>query len=240
MAWRRNLIAGLFSAGMPLAAAEAGSWEAGHFVFSDELGGFEILSVTGSGSVDDPAVITQRFVSPEPGTLVVRVSSRGRSQFLRLSIVIAVHNLSHRTWVGFDLELQETLGQPSVYTDGLSFDQMHVFTDRVFRSDRFSTFSDLSEPHDRVRFENGHVDHGGAAQMRFFITDVTPKAEFYLRQEPQFLSAQAPAGTARRRARAARLPPPAQETVEARQGAGAGVAGRTAAKNPIHASTASF
>ena len=189
---RRAILTGLFAALAPLADAAAGTWEAGSFRFSDELGGFEILSVTGTGVESDPVVVTERFTSPEPGTLVIRLAPDAMAGFMRLAIVIVVINHSRRAWVGFDLELQEELHQPSVYVDGLSFDQMHVFTDRVFRSDRFTVYSDLTEPYDRVRFEGGHVDHGERVQMRFFITDVTPNREFYLLQEPQFLSASLP------------------------------------------------
>jgi hypothetical protein len=189
---RRAILTGLIAALAPLADAAAGTWEAGVFQVSDELGGFEILSVTGTGVESDPVVVTERFTSPEPGTLVIRLAPDAMAGFMRLAIVIVVINHSRRTWVGFDLELQEELHQPSVYVDGLSFDQMHVFTDRVFRSDRFTVYSDLTEPYDRVRFEGGHVDHGERVQMRFFITDVTPKREFYLLQEPQFLSAGLP------------------------------------------------
>jgi hypothetical protein len=189
---RRAILTGLIAALAPLADAAAGTWEAGAFFFSDEQGGFEILSVTGTGVEADPVVVTERFTSPEPATLTIRLGPDAASDFVRLSIVIVAINQSRRNWVGFDLELQEELRQPSVYVDGLSFDQMHVFTDRVFRSDRFSVFSDLSEPYDRVRFEGGHVDHGDRVQMRFFITDVTPRQTFYLLQEPQFLSAALP------------------------------------------------
>jgi hypothetical protein len=192
MMLRRAILAGLIAALAPVADAAAGSWEAGSFRFSDDLGGFEILSVTGTGIEADPVVITERFTRPEPGILTIRLGPEAASDFIRLSVVIVVINRSRRTWVGFDLELQEHLHQPSVYVDGLSFDQMHVFTERVFRSDRFGVFSDLTEPYDRVRFEGGHVDHGDRVQMRLFITDVTPKQEFYLLQEPQFLSAALP------------------------------------------------
>jgi len=148
---RRAILTGLIAALAPLADAAAGTWEAGSFRFSDELGGFEILSVTGTGSQSDPVVVTERFTNPEPGTLVIRLGPGAASDFVRLAIIIVVVNHSRRTWVGFDLELQEELNQPSVYVDGLSFDQMHVFADRVFGSDRFTVFSDLTEPYDRVR-----------------------------------------------------------------------------------------
>jgi len=183
------------------ASLAAGLWQAGDFVFSDELGGFEILSVSGTGTADDPVVIVERITQLGPSIIVVRPASGQEdyspdfraNPFMQLSLVIAVTNDSRRVWAGFDLELQEELGQPSVYRDGLSFDQLHTFDNRVFWSNRFATFSDLSEPYDRVRFEHGLVNHGDIAEFQVFITDVTPRSEFYLLQEPQLLLADAPA-----------------------------------------------
>lgn len=171
-------------------------WFAAGYSFSDELGGFEILGVSGSGSQDDPIVVEQRLTEVGPAVLVIRPSFAPtgwvdfrNSQFLQVSIVSVVTNASRRGWAGFDMELQEELGQPSVYSDGLSFDQLHSLSGRQFTSDRFALFTDLSEPYDRVRFEQGKVDHGETARFRIHITDVTPVPKFYLLQEPQILMA---------------------------------------------------
>ena len=60
-------------AASPASATEDGVWRAGAYTFSDELGGFRILSVKGSGTKDDPAIITQEFQSASPVTLVIRI-----------------------------------------------------------------------------------------------------------------------------------------------------------------------
>ena len=178
-------------------AAAAKEWPAGGFTFSDELGGFEILSVTGSGSRSDPIVIVERIDVVGSSILVIRRQAQAGDDgkaltraFVQFSLVTVVINGTERNWAGFDLELQEELGQPSVYVDGLSFDQLRTFDDRVFTSDRFDMFTDLTEPYDRIRFERGHVAPKETARFQVYITDVTPKAEFYLVQEPKLLLAE--------------------------------------------------
>lgn len=205
------LAAFLWSAG----AGFGGQWASGGFSFSDELGGFEIKSVSGSGTQDDPIVVVQRLDETAPVTLVIRTlkkpDANGKMKpqlFVQFSLVTVVTNASNRNWAGFDLELQEIRGKPSIYFDGLSFDQLHTFDDRVFRSDRFAMFSDLAEPYDRIRFEDGFVVPNDTVRFKVYITDVTPEAVFYLVQDPQILMAGRPPqqGT-----RFARLAPAEQE-----------------------------
>lgn len=190
------LLAMLWFGPCAAAMAVAAEWQAGGFSFSDELGGFEILSVSGSGTAADPIVIVERIDVVGSAVLVIRrqpqAGDDGRmltGAFVQFSLVTVVINGTSRNWVGFDLELQEELGQPSVYVDGLSFDQLKTFDDRVFTSDRFELFTDLTEPYDRIRFERGHVAPRETARFQVYITDVTPAAEFYLVQEPQLLVA---------------------------------------------------
>lgn len=176
-----------------------GEWTSGGFSFSDELGGFEIRSVSGAGTRDDPIVVVQYFHNTEPVTLVIRTLGKPDAKgnlkaqsFVQFSLVTVVTNVSKKNWAGFDLELQEEQGKPSVYVDGLSFDQLNTFGDRVFTSDRFSRFSDLIEPFDRIRFENGAVNPNDTVRFQVFITDVTPVKVFYLLQDPQILMAERP------------------------------------------------
>lgn len=171
------------------------SWEAGGFAFSDELGGFEITGLEGSGSAGDHIRIYQRQDKVAPVVLVIRpLALQGgpvdlfRGPFLKLSLLIEVTNASHRVWNGFELELQEELGQPSLHGDGLSFDQMKVFGERHIVSDRFAVTSDHSEPYDRISFRQGKVDPGERLRLQIYILDVSPKAEFYLVLEPQLLA----------------------------------------------------
>jgi len=163
--------------------------DAGIYSFSDQLGGFRILSVSGTGSQSDPIVIEQEFSGPGPGTIAIRNRSRatGGAAFMQLFVVTKVRNVAPGVWVGFDIELQEELRRPSDYWDGLSFNQTQQVDTAGFRSSRFRNGERIAEPHDRVRFLDGHVNVGAHVEFRFVITDVTPRTEFYLLQEPVML-----------------------------------------------------
>ena len=182
-----------------VSSARAELWYAGGFSFSDELGGFKILAVSGSGTSSDPVVILEEVTDLRPAVLIIRnlgvaadgISSQGLRSFLSLAMVKVVINRTERVWGAFDMELQQIPQEPSTYGDGLSFDQTSAFRQTIF-SDRFSQNRQLQEPYDRIHFFEGFVDPGARARFDIFITDPTPIAEFYLVQEPQFLSAKAP------------------------------------------------
>jgi hypothetical protein len=193
----------LLALGLALApgGAWAKVWSAGGLTFSDEQGGFRLISVSGRGSIEDPIVIVEELTGVDPVVLVVRGAQdqapgagvmTGRP-ILYLAVIKIVLNRSRRVWGGFDLELQQELGTPSPYGDGLSFDQTGGFGARL-HSDRFAINRQIFEPYDRVRFQAGSVDPGAQVRFRFFITDPTPVQEFYLLQEPRLLMAGAPRG----------------------------------------------
>ncbi len=179
--------------------ARAASGTAGGLVFSDERGGFRLISVSGSGTTADPIVLVEEITSLRPAVLVIRRNevppgdepALARALSMSFVVIKVVINRSERVWAGFDLELQEILNQPSPYGDGLSFDQMGSFKEGL-SSDRFAIGDRISEPYDRLRFFDGSVDHGSAVTFKFHITDPTPKREFYLVQEPRLLIARLP------------------------------------------------
>jgi hypothetical protein len=182
--------------GGSLAAAQiqAAELAAGGFSFSDELGGFRLISASGAGTPGDPIVLIEEIEEAAPVTLVIRHgagSGFSRPPLTRLTLVKIVVNRSRRVWGGFEVELQETLRQPSVYDDGLSFNQVGARPPDA-GSDSFADNNRLFEPYDRIRFQNGHVDPEGRAEFRVTITDPTPIPEFYLVQDPQLLSAELP------------------------------------------------
>ena len=182
----------------PGAAAE---WQTGGLSFSDELGGFRLLSVSGLGTVENPIVIVEEIFGDGPATVVIRgaaeetdpegtMISRGSVQLAMIKVVL---NSTQRRWAGFDLELQEKQGLPSSYGDGLSFDQVRRFN-QAFRSDRFLTNKAIDEPYDRIRFMNGYVQPGQSVRFDFFITDPTPVNEFFLLQAGRIVIAENPIG----------------------------------------------
>lgn len=179
--------------------APAETWSAAGLTFSDELGGVRLISVSGSGSIADPLVITEEITGAGPAILVIRAgelrseqgSSRILPRTLSLAVIKIVRNRSRNVWGGFVLELREVLDMPSPYGDGLSFDQMQTFR-RSPESDRFERWSRVTEPYDRVRFSGGTVRPGGSATFTFYITDTTTAREFYLIQDVQHVIAEAP------------------------------------------------
>ncbi len=176
-------------------SAEAATFTAGGLSFSDELGGFRLISASGTGAIADPIVVVEEITQVGPAVLVVRGAQLVQHQnqpaipasFFHLAVIKIVINSTRRVWTGFDLELQERLKQPSPYEDGLSFDQLGIFAGERFQSDGFVNVRRESEPYDRVRFHGGAVDPGEAVRFNFYITDVSPKPEFFLLQEPLLL-----------------------------------------------------
>lgn len=186
-----SLLAGLIPLGLTT-PIEAKSLRAGPFTFSDERGGFEILTVSGQGTEQDPVVLTERIFGTEPVTLVIRadvtsaddgtVHVAGMIAFAMVKIVI---NDTPASWTGFSLELQEIAGKPSGYFDGLSFDQITQFRDRLATSDRFADIGVEQEPRDRINFHSGSVTRHDRVTLDFNITDMTPRSVFFLVQDPE-------------------------------------------------------
>ena len=199
---RPLLIAGAFLACAVLwsGSSQADTYDAAGLSFSDELGGFRLISASGAGTIADPIVVVEEITQVGPAVLVVRgaqlIQQQGQQtmtmSFIHLAVIKIVINGTGRVWTGFDLELQEIPKQPSPYEDGLSFDQLGSFAGERFQSDGFTTARRVSEPYDRVRFHGGAVDPGQAVRFNFYITDPTPKPVFFLLQEPQLLIAGVP------------------------------------------------
>jgi hypothetical protein len=169
-------------------------WLAGAYSFSDELGGFKIRAISGTGTREDPVVIEEELVSASPVTMVIRTtrpirpfdfSGNYANGFVHLKLVIL--NASDQAWIEVEFELQEILGQPSLFGDGLSFDQRRTDSKNIY-SDSFAEFSRDFEPYDRLLYRGGKVDPRQSASFGFLISDYTPKRQFYLVQDPRIPS----------------------------------------------------
>jgi hypothetical protein len=167
------------------------TWFSGAYSFSDELGGFRITGASGLGTRADPLIIKEELFSASPVTMVIRattpirafdVSGLYANGFVHMRIEIL--NNSGQGWVEFAFELEETYRQPSVFGDGLSFDQRRGDSANI-SSDSFRHFSRDFEPYDRLLYQEGKVDPLEVAGFSFFITDFTPKRQFYLVQDPR-------------------------------------------------------
>ena len=179
-----------------VAAEEAPSkqWQAGAYSFSDELGGFRIVGVSGAGTKDDPITIREEMNSASPVTMVIRTvrpirpfdySGSYANGFLHVRIEML--NNSELPWIEFEFELQEQLGKASVFGDGLSFDQRRTDSGNIW-SESFGQYSRAFEPYDRLLFRKGKIDHLDSASFNFMITDFTPRWEFFLVQDPRIPS----------------------------------------------------
>lgn len=178
---------------------EAGSgagkrWIAGGYSFSDELGGFIITGIGGTGTKDDPIVIEEELESASPVTLVIRAEGivpphnfGGESNFGFTHFRIVTLNNSGLAWIEFEFELQEIKDLPSLFGDGLSFDQRRTDSENI-GSDRFANYSRDFEPYDRLRFLNGKVDPLQTSNFEFLVTDFTPRSQFYIVQDPRIPS----------------------------------------------------
>lgn len=193
------LVATLLAFQLLAAPASALEIEREGLVFSDELGGMRLLSVTGSGRKSDPFVVTEEIFGDGPAILTIRRTGAqapqsgpiGLFDSFSLFMVKVVINASGRDWGAFDIELREEPSTPSDYRDGLSFGQMYG-KERKIESDRFEGWRQLDEPIDRITFFGGEIRQGEAGRFGFLITDPTPAARFYLLQEPRLVLAQAP------------------------------------------------
>src|SRR5690606_33866511 len=100
-------------------------WAAGAYSFSDEQGGFRITGASGSGTRDDPLVITEELESATPVTLTIRTTkpikafdpSGDYANGIMHMRIVALNNSGH-PWLEFQFELQETPDQASVFGDG--------------------------------------------------------------------------------------------------------------------------
>lgn len=172
----------------------AETWEVGGLSFSDAPGGARLLAASGAGTRDEPIVLVEEIIGPGPALLEIRNGRTGHldvspaTGFLMLSVVKIIVNRGPWRWAGFDLELMTGPDQPSVYSDGLSFDQPQTWQ-RIARADRFLQTVQEDEPFDRIRFDGGQVDPAEYLRLDFDIVDVNGTAVFYLAQRPVILLA---------------------------------------------------
>lgn len=156
-------------------AAAAEPLRALGLLFSDELGGVELVSVGGSGTAADPLVVVEELTDPNGATLIIRGMSTGfpnltgshhQSGFVLRKVV---RNATGRDWRSFDLELRHDPLEPSTYGDGLSFGQASD-VGRPFLSSHMSEGVELLEPNDSVAFGGGEVKVGAVATFEVIVT----------------------------------------------------------------------
>ncbi|MBK8157674.1 MAG: hypothetical protein IPK59_02380 [Rhodospirillaceae bacterium] len=188
----------IFLPGVPAVSGAAPIAHAG-LVFSDELGGFNLVSVSGSGTLDDPFVVVEEVTGDRAIALTIRnfgrdfgnrIGSQHVSAFAMKKIVI---NKSGREWRNYQMELREVTTRHSPYSDGLSFGQ-NSFIGTSYTRSNFADLQRFDEPEDTLGFSGSTVAPGETAEFSFIISDMSPVSVFYLMQLPlQPLSRATPA-----------------------------------------------
>jgi len=191
------LLACALAMATPRGGAAAASITASGISFSDELGGFTVVSASGSGTLADPFVVVEEITGPQEPVLVIRgltplfgnrIGSHHLTGFALRKIVV---NKTEDDWNLFEMELRETLAHESPYGDGLSFGQGSP-VGHPFTSSRFPTIIETDEPSDSVSFRDGAVRPGESVTFNLIITDTSPVSPFLLLQQPTRIVAGAP------------------------------------------------
>lgn len=154
--------------------------------FSDELGGFTIRSLTGTGRLDDPFILVEEMTGDGDAVLVVRglESGFGNRVATQHATGFALHkvvlNATGQNWLRYEIELREDLTASSPYEDGLSFGQAAERPPE--RSDRFASIANVDEPYDGLSFADGIAEPGMTATFTMIVTDETPLSAFLIVQ----------------------------------------------------------
>ena len=173
-------------------AASADPVSVAGLTFSDELGGFRILSAAGGGTPEDPFVVVEEVTAPEQVVLVIRGTLDAWSGRLAHNRIGSDHpfgyalrkvviNRTDSVWTGYDLELQQSPAQASTQDDGLSFGEGSAYQ-RYAQADLFRVARVTSKPMDSISFSLGDVPPGGRIALDFVITDIQERPAVYLAQ----------------------------------------------------------
>jgi hypothetical protein len=169
----------------------------GGLTFSDELGGFSLLTATGSGTIDNPFVVVEEMDNLQDAVLVIRglapnFGNRIGTQHLTgFALKKEVINRTGSDWNLFTIELRKRLDLPSSYGDGLSFGQGSPIG-RPFTSNTFAASDVTDEPYDSIVFHDGVMQSGKQSSFLFVITDTSPVSSFFLLQTPTRMVADLP------------------------------------------------
>lgn len=174
--------------GLPAAVSAAPITHQG-LIFSDELGGFDLVGVSGSGTLEDPITVVERVTGDRAITLTIRnfgrdfgnrIGSQHVSAFAMRKVVI--NDTSH-VWRNYQMELREVTTRHSPYGDGLSFGQ-NSYIGLHYTKSSFPKIQRFDEPEDTLGFSGMEVAPGEQAEFSFIISDMSPVSVFYLLQVP--------------------------------------------------------
>lgn len=158
--------------------------------FSDEMGGFRVVSVSGTGTLEDPITVIEEVTEPQRNiVLTIRGFGRdfgnrvGTQHLAAFAMRKIVRNASDRVWRNYQMELREVPTRRSPYGDGLSFGQNST-AGESYPSSNFPRIQRLDEPEDSLGFSDSEIAPGAEANFRFIVSDMSPVSQFYVVQIP--------------------------------------------------------
>jgi hypothetical protein len=185
---------------VPASPAVTKTLAAGGLTFSDELGGFVLLGVSGSGTLDDPFVVVEEVTDSAPAILVIRGLSVdfgnliGSHHLAGFALTKVATNRTENAWSRYEIELREVRENQSPYGDGLSFGQGGQIG-RPFLATGFAGNQEIDEPYDSVVFNDGTIAPGESATFAVVVTDTTPASPIFMVQQPMQEVASGPGAT---------------------------------------------
>ncbi|MDY0874183.1 hypothetical protein [Dongia rigui] len=174
--------------GLPAATPAAPIAHQG-LIFSDELGGFDLVAVSGSGTLDDPITVVERVTGNRAITLTIRNFGRdfgnriGSQHVAAFAMKKVVINDTGHVWRNYQMELREVTTRHSPYGDGLSFGQ-NSYIGLHYTKSSFPKIQRFDEPEDTLGFSGIEVAPGEEAEFSFIVSDMSPVSVFYLLQLP--------------------------------------------------------
>lgn len=153
------------------------------------MGGFDLVSVSGSGTLEDPITIVERVTGDRAITLTIRNFGRGFGNRVGTQHVAAfamrkiVINQTDRVWRNYQMELREVTTRHSPYGDGLSFGQ-NSYIGTQYTHSNFPNVQRFDEPEDTLGFSGIEIAPGEQAEFSFVVSDMSPVSVFYLVQIP--------------------------------------------------------
>ena len=97
-------------------------------------------------------------------------------------------NNSGLAWVEFEFELQEIQDVPSMFGDGLSFDQRRIGKRQHRRRTASPSSAATSSPTTGCSSATARSIRWTTSTFSFLITDFTPRWQFYIVQDPRIPS----------------------------------------------------
>ncbi len=146
-------------------------------IFSDDLGGFDLVPVEWIRTLEDPITVVERVTATKP-SLTIRNFSRdfatasARSRCRGVGHEENRHQPDRSVWRNYQTELREVTTRHSPYGDGLSFGQNSYIGAQYTRSN--FPVQRFDEPEDTPGFSVRRSARASSAEFSFIVSDMSP------------------------------------------------------------------